>query len=143
MRTSKAKKTERQITKDIIEKVSNDSMVTTPIELTEKELKQPHLKVQDEIAKLPEFQQKVIKDQQRLVNIAIDEMNDIHFSDTRFELDRFLSTNDIFGSDRDAFVGKLKRIWEKLLHLTLVVVINHFIDHLIINLCQQITISIL
>ena len=74
----------------------------------EAELKQQHLVVQEEIAKLPVNQQKTIRDQQRLVDELIVEQNEIHFSDTRFALDKFLSTHGIGGGFRSHFVDKLK-----------------------------------
>ena len=65
-----------------------------------KKIRNAHLKVQEEISKLPPDQQKVIKEEQRLVNFAMKEINETQFD---FVVDRFLSIHRILGSDRKDF----------------------------------------
>lgn len=74
----------------------------------QEKLERQHCKVQEEIKKLPQDQQDFVKNAQRMVDLEIEAQNDAHFSGTRFELDDFLSTHGISGSDRGDFVKQLK-----------------------------------
>lgn len=71
-------------------------------------LERQHLKVQNEIAKLPADQQAYVREQQRLVDAEIAKQNDVFFNDSMFEVDDFLATHGISGSDRTDFIKQFK-----------------------------------
>ena len=70
----------------------------------ERKLKRQHLKIQDSIKRLPVEQQEVVRAQQRIVDGAIAEANDLHFNGSVFAVDGFLATHGISGSDRERFI---------------------------------------
>lgn len=68
-------------------------------------LEQQHVSVQDQIKKLPEKAQQIIKDQQAMVDTEIDRFNKQYFD---FSIDRFLIMHDLPGNCREDFLEKCK-----------------------------------
>lgn len=68
---------------------------------TEISWKERQFKLHEQIDKLPDSERKMVRDEQRVINAAFNEVNDDFFGDKVFAIDQFLITHGIYGGDRE------------------------------------------